>query len=371
MQHVRGHQDDDTAYVDLPLPAQLNVDADLLASEYEFKMSQCPTRVPLITGNTVQLHHRGRTITSNLKRTVRRLATEPALINYIEKKNSWDNGEFSLVDWDSHGVSLQKHYHIKHFIVKFVHDWLPVGKLIARYGQFFQAKCPSCDYAEEDRSHFLLCPSRPWVPLLIRDIRGFCSRFPTRPALQQILIEGLQAWSSQSHHVFTSFPQLYNALIRNQSKIGWDQILLGRFVLEWRELQDDFLCTYRNKKKQHTGLTWVTGVTQIIWRHVYQQWEKRNKAQHGEDRTQREQILIDRAKRATAALYEVRHNVLPRDRDCFYSTLEEHYEYERTSTGLNQWLRTWKPVILQSIKQSATRSLRHLRGVSSIRSYFS
>ncbi len=59
-------QDDNTEYADLPLPAQLNVDADLLASEYEFKMNQCPTRVPLITGNTAQLHHRGRTKISSV-----------------------------------------------------------------------------------------------------------------------------------------------------------------------------------------------------------------------------------------------------------------------------------------------------------------
>ncbi len=275
------------------------------------------------------------------------------------------------MDWDAHGISIRKHYHLKHFITKYLHDWLPVGKLIKRYKEFYTAKCPSCDHEEEDRTHFLLCPSRiRWVNELIKDLSSFFTNFPTRPALKDILIEGIRAWSTQTRHVFTTFPSLYQALLRNQSRsrVGWDQILLGRFVLEWRELQDDFLSTYPRKKSRHSGLTWVTGVIQVIWRHVHAQWKVRNKAQHGEVREARERILVARAQRATEALYAIKNDVLPRDRELFYSSLEEHYEYESTSTGLNQWLLTWKPVILNSVQESVKRGLR---GVSSILSHFS
>ncbi len=203
---------------------------------------------------------------------------------------------------------------------------------------------------------------------LIKDLSSFFTNFPTRPALKDILIEGIRAWSTQTRHVFTTFPSLYQALLRNQSRVGWDQILLGRFVLEWRELQDDFLSTYPRKKSRHSGLTWVTGVIQVIWRHVHAQWKVRNKAQHGEVREARERILVARAQRATEALYAIKNDVLPRDRELFYSSLEEHYEYESTSTGLNQWLLTWKPVILNSVQESVKRGLR---GVSSILSHFS
>ncbi len=94
--------------------------------------------------------------------------------------------------------------------------------------------------------------------------------------------------------------------------------------------------------------------------------EVRNKAQHGEARDARESILVARAQRATEALYALKSDVLTGERELFYSSLDEHYEYESTSTGLNQWLHTWKPVILDS--ESVKRGLR---GVSSILSHFS
>ena len=34
------------------------------------------------------------------------------------------------------------------------------------------------------------------------------------------------------------------------------------------------------------------------------------------------------------ALYEHRHKVVPRDRDLFYTTTEEHFAQEPTSQGL-------------------------------------
>jgi len=55
--HVKGHQDKKTAYEQLPLPAQLNVDADKLAGDY---MSNHPntdyTVVPVLPTRGVHMH---------------------------------------------------------------------------------------------------------------------------------------------------------------------------------------------------------------------------------------------------------------------------------------------------------------------------
>ena len=73
------------------------------------------------------------------------------------------------------------------------------------------------------------------------------------------------------------------------------------------------------------------------------------------------------ARKQTATLYEIRDDVLPRDHSLFYSTLEEHHRREPTSLGLNQWLYTWQPVILSSVKTAAKLGTR---GLSSIRQFF-
>ena len=52
------------------------------------------------------------------------------------------------------------------------------------------------------------------------------------------------------------------------------------------------------------------------------------------------------------ALYEHCHKVVSHDRDLFYTTTDEHFTKKPTLQGLQQWLNTWKPIILQSIQES-------------------
>ena len=51
--HVKGHQDKDTSYANLSLAAQLNVDADKLAGEYQYPSNLLPETSPLIYGSSV------------------------------------------------------------------------------------------------------------------------------------------------------------------------------------------------------------------------------------------------------------------------------------------------------------------------------
>jgi hypothetical protein len=199
------------------------------------------------------------------------------------------------------------------------------------------------------------------------ELRQFFRSHPTRPVLAKILLEALNQWLSDRPIHLSGFPSLYDALISKQYVVGWDQLLFGRFVLEWSELQETFLSTLPKRETHHSGKTWVSGVNQIIWKHVYDTWEIRNAAQHGIDAGSRETALTEMAIKQTAALYEVRDQVLPRDYDLFYASLEDHHLQEPTSRGLNQWLSTWQPVILQSVKKAAKLGTR---GLASIRQFF-
>ena len=81
--------------------------------------------------------------------------------------------------------------------------------------------------------------------------------------------------------------------------------------------------------------------------------------------------MYDHALTKAIALYALRAGVLPRDRDVFYPSIDIHKIKEPSATGLRQWLNTWKPVILQSIKdgtrtgttrvQSLTRMFRQIQ----------
>ena len=51
LQHVKGHQDRDRAIELLSLPAQLNIEADYLASQYKYPPEQPTNICPIIAGN--------------------------------------------------------------------------------------------------------------------------------------------------------------------------------------------------------------------------------------------------------------------------------------------------------------------------------
>ena len=341
LRYVRGHQDDHTPYDQLPLPAQLNVDADKLAGEYQYSPRQNPTIVPLITGNTVQIQLPSGTITSKLKSNLRKASSYSSMKAHIQKANKWSDTEFDSVNWQSHGMSIRKHYSNKRFLVKLVHDWLPVGALLSKYKPSYISKCPSCDEPVEDLSHFLRCQARPtWKTEMLLELQTFFTKIPTRPALADILHEGISSWLSNIQPNFTTTSSLYHKLIRDQFRIGWKQIFLGRFVKEWCSLQEDYLSTLNSSKTNYSGTTWCTGVIDILWKYIRNNWDDRNAAQHGDDPITREIALYSQAQRETEHIYALKSKVLPRDITLFYESLQTHWDTETTSTGLHQWLST-------------------------------
>jgi hypothetical protein len=69
--HVKGHQDDDSSYESLPFLAQLNVDADKYAGEYQTHHGSYRPLISLSPTHPIALNINGKTIHRNLKTAVR------------------------------------------------------------------------------------------------------------------------------------------------------------------------------------------------------------------------------------------------------------------------------------------------------------
>ena len=172
---------------------------------------------------------------------------------------------------------------------------------------------------------------------------------PPSPFLGDLLIIGLSKWLHNELAIFSDFPPIYNSLIIHQTRIGWKQLFVGRFVFEWSDLQQDYLVLQSIISKKYLGTSWITGVIQIIWNHVYHNCEDRNEDLHGVDVATRESAQYVQAQRETEEIYSQRSLIQPRDRDVFYSNTNEHFQKEPMARGLRQWLNTWKPLLLRSI----------------------
>jgi hypothetical protein len=96
--HVKGHQDDDVDYNDLPLDAQLNCDADYEAAYHQSVYESYRPLVPRITTNNAQLHLSGKTISEAI--------TTPALLAYICDRNAWSSSTLALFHEEAHSQAL-------------------------------------------------------------------------------------------------------------------------------------------------------------------------------------------------------------------------------------------------------------------------
>jgi hypothetical protein len=48
-------------------------------------------------------------------------------------RNEWTHANMDMVHWEAHSQALRKNFLHGTFLVKFIHDKLPVGKMIALY----------------------------------------------------------------------------------------------------------------------------------------------------------------------------------------------------------------------------------------------
>jgi hypothetical protein len=81
--HVKGHQDNKIPYTSLPLPAQLNVDADSLATNELCDRPNLIHHVPLFPDSKVQLLLSGKSVTRNLSGAIRKHQGYCNLVPYI------------------------------------------------------------------------------------------------------------------------------------------------------------------------------------------------------------------------------------------------------------------------------------------------
>jgi hypothetical protein len=108
LQHVRGHQDRKVAYHRLPLLAQLNVDADTMATMYQCEHGMSRPLVLLTDTAGVHLVMPQGTMTSNYDAVIRYQVTYPGLYTYIQERNGWSPRIMDNINWKAHGSGLRK-----------------------------------------------------------------------------------------------------------------------------------------------------------------------------------------------------------------------------------------------------------------------
>ena len=162
------------------------------------RANENPTIVTMIAGTAVSLHLSSGTTTTKYMSALRKAASMDTIQHYIQNKNKWTDAAFDSINWVAHK---------KQFIIKFIHEWLPLGRLTSKYKKHHLSTCPTCSHDIEDGDHFLQCTEHPqWKSDKFCALHNYFDKTPTRPFLGNLLITSLSKWLHNEPAIFFNFP---------------------------------------------------------------------------------------------------------------------------------------------------------------------
>ena len=103
---------------------------------------------------------------------------------------------------------------------------------------------------------------------MLRELSTYATKKRLDPDLQRLLQPALQNPSSPTI-TKRDFPKHLHDLITLQSRIGWLQLYLGRFTIEWLNQQEAYSAS---QGQNDNSKQIITGIIIIIFRHLHQRW---------------------------------------------------------------------------------------------------
>jgi hypothetical protein len=369
--HVLGHQDDNTAFADLGLLSQLNVEADRLAGVFRQSHPCARPYVPRLSHNTAQLHLSGQTITRHYRSAISYQKTAPILESYMRKKFSWDPAILTSVDWRAFRRARNRMQSRQVQICKLGFDQLPTASIVSRWDSTTPSTCPRCHQAEETSDHLLRCTAPAvvaWRSQLLHDLRQLClEQLNTRYGLVEVLSTCIAHWFQYGDLPVAplQFPFAVQSLVQSQNAIGWRHLFRGRMSTVWAELQQSHLQMNPACRVSDTGTNWSTKVICFLWERFFLLWKSRNEVVFGDTPAESRQSSITKVLVELRQLHAKRDQYRPCDVSFLMSTEAAQDDQIFAETIRRQgvyrvqdWLETWKPFFRHSLTraQAATRN---------------
>ena len=110
-----------------------------------------------------------------------------------------------------------------------------------------------------------------------------------------------------------------------------------------------------------SGLLWSTSIITTVWRKYFALWDLRNKAVHREDLKTRQSARKRKLAVKLHHLHNKRDSVLQTNRKIYLadSTVELDKQIATANVHhLKNWIRVWRPVILDSVKTAAALAIQ-------------
>ena len=302
---VKGHQDDDRQYDQLPREARLNVDADGLATQqYQAPRRQQPMRsIDHLSSQRISLTINGRRFPSNWDTNLRWSINASYMKQSLMAKHNWSESVWSTIDFAMVKAYLtHKSIHVRHKWFKFMHDLQPLGQRKQRMSSPLVSTqidlCPCCQVKVECQLHLITCVSNPNYTEAWKELTTGGSPYKENHNAIDVISDCLQQWLKAPERVPTqrnnnpysnlflpSHMQVILAkAIIEQSAIGWANLLRGYLSSQWKTLASSHMLNSEMAASNKTdGCRRLGTVLQRIQGFLNQLWQGRNDVLHKHD----------------------------------------------------------------------------------------
>jgi hypothetical protein len=337
LQHVKSHNKTTTG--EYSFPEKLNRIADELARDRMMTMKK-----PLLSVQSplCLLQIKDTYVTRDIQKHVLNAASKAPIQQFLSDKNEWHSGTFDLIHWELQEKILNTYDRKdQQRILKFVHEWLPTNHRLQRESQSTTARCPLCYYRVEDNMHLFNC-SHPKLTSIKLQLIQKISQSKTEETIKNLSMAAVKAatltpnWQPTDSMV----PSEYKQGVLDQNKIGWHQIIRGRFAIS---------LSNRDKKKEQD----LRQIIRLFWDTLMQLWSQRNEIVHNNEH----ETQVERNQRRMEAkinrCYMMKDKLQFRDREKVFTKEKDELLREDTMT-IKNWLRLAEKMIRISKREEKT-----------------
>ncbi|OEU15138.1 hypothetical protein FRACYDRAFT_239817 [Fragilariopsis cylindrus CCMP1102] len=351
---VKGHQDNNMKYDDLPLEAQLNVDADELAGEYQEEQGQFLPIIHILPSCPAMLSIEGISVTSNYRKQLIRAYVEPKYIEYLQNKFGWSNDTITGIAWKCLKLATRR-INRDVLLTKICNDLLPTATVLRKRKYQNSDECVMCN-KQETRDHMMLCEAQSrikWRRSCMSAIRKQMDKMETEPELKELISTAIAEWLETGQVDISKHPIKYATAILAQERIGWRHMFAGKLAQEWLQLQEQSTNTTSGKKRD--SYIWGASIVQILLLQHINLWELRNEEVHGKTKEHQERTRKERLTIEVSRLNSLKDSARPSDMFLFHTNEEEYIE-ESTSQTIATWISSHRKAIANSVKKWAATS---------------
>jgi Reverse transcriptase (RNA-dependent DNA polymerase) len=318
---IKGHQDEDTDYEQLSRAAQLNVDADQLASDYYWagKGMRPTAKLIHLKEYLVTVAINGDIYPTRIDEQIRYHINGSYMKEYLKDKHGWSESTWGKIDINAFGrhfKSLTGTRRVQH--MKFVHNLQPIGanQTKIQSAQDEEAKksdkCPCCLNQVETQFHLLQCKSNPAREKAIKALTNATKKSDGTNKFTQVLGDFMAQWLDNPdsipslncrinpflryEHYPPDYIDLINTAIEEQTEIGWLNLFRGFFSRTWHVIASSYFSSeegayettnrYDILTNRHDGANRTHRVLKLLYSLTREIWLGRNDAMHGTENVQ-------------------------------------------------------------------------------------